>query len=182
MSDIKVTKTQIPGFYVIDLDLREDDRGYFKENYQKEKLEALGLPHFEICQNNVSYNKDVGATRGLHAEPWEKYVSITTGKAFCAWADLRKGPTFGQTFTLTLTPDKAVLVPRGVANGYQSLEKDTVYIYLVNDFWSPDKKYQAVNLFDPALNISWPIPRERSILSDKDKANPMLSEINPMEF
>lgn len=182
MSNLKVTKTQISGFFLIDLDLIEDDRGYFKENYQREKLEALGLPHFEICQNNVSFNKDIGATRGLHAEPWEKYVSLTTGRAFCAWVDLRKGPGFGRTFTFTLTPDKAVFVPRGVANGYQALEKDTVYNYLVNDFWSPDKKYQAINLFDPDLDIKWPIIKDKSLLSDKDLINPMLSEITPMEF
>ena len=59
-SELKVNETAIPGLYVIDLDLRPDPRGYFKENYQQDKLETLGLPHFEIKQNNISFNKDKG--------------------------------------------------------------------------------------------------------------------------
>lgn len=181
-TELKVKKTSIPGFYEIDLIVNGDSRGSFKENYQKEKLEALGLPSFEIKQNNISFNKDVGVTRGLHAEPWEKYISLANGKVFGAWVDLRDGPTFGTTLTMVLTPEKAVFVPRGVANGFQTLEENTAYTYLVNDFWSPDKKYQSVNLFDPALKISWPIPKEQATVSDKDLVNPMLSEIKGMVF
>ena len=181
-SELKVNETAIPGLYIIDLDLRPDPRGYFKENYQQEKLEALGLPHFEIKQNNISFNKDKGVTRGLHAEPWEKYVSVAIGQIFGAWVHLRKGPTFGQILIVTITPEKAVFIPRGVANGYQTLEEDTVYTYLVNDFWSANKKYQSVNAFDPALGIDWPIPKEKAIFSEKDSMNPMMSQINEMEF
>lgn len=184
MSDAKslaVRETVIPGFYEIDLAVHGDSRGWFKENYQREKLEALGLPHFEIVQNNFSYNQEIGVTRGLHAEPWEKFISIGYGRVFGAWVDLRKGPSFGTTLTLELTPDKAVFVPRGVANGYQSLEENTVYAYLVNDHWSPESKYTFVNLFDPALGIEWPIAREQAIASDKDVQHPLLADVIPME-
>ena len=84
MADLAVRETNIPGFYVIDLPVHGDSRGWFKENYQKAKMEALGLPAFEVVQNNFSYNQEVGVTRGLHAEPWEKYISLATGKAFGA--------------------------------------------------------------------------------------------------
>src|SRR4051794_30814722 len=115
MSDqLAVHETPIPGLFVIDLVLHGDNRGWFKENYQKAKMEALGLPSFDIVQNNYSYNEEVGVTRGLHAEPWEKFISVANGKVFGAWSDLRKGPTFGQTFTCEITPDKAIFVPRGI--------------------------------------------------------------------
>lgn len=179
---LAVHTTNIPGFFIVDLVLHGDKRGWFKENYQKEKLEALGLPTFDIVQNNFSYNEDVGVTRGLHAEPWEKYISVANGKVFGAWVDLRQGASFGQTLRLEITPDIAVFVPRGVANGYQTLEPHVTYTYLVNDHWSPDAKYSFVNLFDPEINIDWPIPKEKAIVSDRDKQHPLLKEINSMEL
>lgn len=179
---LAVTETDIPGFYVIDLVLHGDSRGWFKENYQKEKLEALGLPAFDIVQNNFSYNAEKGVTRGLHAEPWEKFISVANGKVFGAWVDLRKGDSFGTVFTMEITPDKAVFVPRGVANSYQTLEDNVTYTYLVNAHWSPDAKYAALNLFDPAVGIAWPISEADSIVSEKDLNNPLLTDVQPMEF
>lgn len=181
MSDLKVTEADIPGFFVVDLVLHGDNRGWFKENYQKEKMEALGLPAFDVVQNNFSYNQERGVTRGLHAEPWEKFISVANGKVFGAWVDLRKGPTFGKTFSMEITPDKAVFVPRGVANGYQTLEENITYTYLVNAHWSPEAQYTFVNLFDPAVNIEWPIPKEQAIISDKDAQHPLLKDVTPME-
>ena len=180
--ELAVRETVIPGFYEIDLAVHGDNRGWFKENYQKAKLEALGLPTFDIVQNNFSFNAEKGVTRGLHAEPWEKFVSVANGRVFGAWVDLRLGPSFGQTLTLEITPDKAVYVPRGVANGYQTLEENVTYTYLVNDHWSPDSQYTFVNLFDPVLGIKWPIPQEQAIISDKDTGHPLLANVTPMEF
>lgn len=180
--DLAVRPTPIPGFFEIDLTVHGDNRGWFKENYQKEKMEALGLPQFEVVQNNFSYNEEVGATRGLHAEPWEKFISVANGKVFGAWVDLRAGESFGQVYTTEITPDKAVFVPRGVANGYQTLEPNVTYTYLVNAHWSPETQYTFVNLFDPALGINWPIPQEQAVFSDKDSAHPLLKDVKAMEF
>lgn len=183
MSDIlSVKETIIPGLFEIDLVLHKDERGWFKENYQKEKLEALGLPEFNIVQNNFSFNYEKGVIRGLHAEPWEKYISVSGGSVFCAWVDIRKGSSFGRVLTMELTPEKAFFVPRGVANGYQTLEQNITYTYLVNDHWSKDAQYGAVNLFDPNLKIEWPIAKEESIISVKDQNNPLIKNIKPMEF
>lgn len=179
--DLAVRETNIPGFYVVDLTVHGDNRGWFKENYQRAKMEALGLPHFEIVQNNISFNAEKGTTRGLHAEPWEKFISVAHGRVFGAWVDLRKGDSFGQTLSLEITPEVAVFVPRGVANGYQALENNTVYTYLVNDHWSPETKYTFVNLFDPEAAINWPIPREQAVISDKDATHPLLKDVIPME-
>jgi dTDP-4-dehydrorhamnose 3,5-epimerase len=182
MDELRVQEAPIKGFYVVDLVLHGDQRGWFKENYQKAKLEALGLPKFEVIQNNFSFNAERGVTRGLHAEPWEKFISLANGKVFGAWVDLRAGEGFGKVFTMELTPGKAVFVPRGVANGYQTLEQNITYTYLVNAHWSPEAKYAAVNLFDPALAIDWPISKDQAIVSEKDTANPLLSSVKPMEF
>jgi dTDP-4-dehydrorhamnose 3,5-epimerase len=179
---LSVKETLIPGLFEIDLVVHKDERGWFKENYQKEKLEALGLPEFNIVQNNFSFNHDKGAIRGLHAEPWEKYISVANGKVFCAWVDIRKGSSFGQVLTKELTPEKAFFVPRGVANGYQTLEENVNYTYLVNDHWSETAQYGSANLFDPELNIQWPISEKDSIVSDKDRKNPILKDVPPMEF
>lgn len=179
-SELAVRDTTIPGFYIVDLVVNGDNRGWFKENYQKQKLEALGLPEFEVVQNNFSYNQEIGVTRGLHAEPWEKFISVANGRVFGAWVDLRKGETFGQTLTLEINPGIAVFVPRGVANGYQTLATDVTYTYLVNDHWSPDAEYTFVNLFDPELGIQWPIGKEQAITSEKDAAHPLLKDVEPI--
>jgi dTDP-4-dehydrorhamnose 3,5-epimerase len=180
--ELKVTETPIPGLFEVDLVVLGDNRGWFKENYQAAKMEALGLPHFEVVQNNFSFNVEKGVTRGLHAEPWEKFISTANGRVFCAWIDLRKGPGFGKTHTMELNPGRAVFVPRGVANGYQTLEENVVYTYLVNAHWSPETKYTMVNAFDAAVDIDWPIPKDQAVVSDKDTTHPSLSEITPLEI
>lgn len=181
-NELKVTESPIPGLFEVELDVRGDNRGWFKENYQKAKMEALGLPAFDVVQNNFSFNVEKGVTRGLHAEPWEKFISLANGRVFCAWVDLRKGDSFGTTFACELNPGRAVFVPRGVANGYQTLEENVVYTYLVDAHWSPDTKYTMVNAFDPAVGIVWPIPKEQAIVSDKDAAHPPLANITPVEL
>jgi dTDP-4-dehydrorhamnose 3,5-epimerase len=179
---LAVRETEIPGMYVIDLVVHGDERGWFKENYQREKMEALGLPHFEVVQNNISYNAEKGVTRGLHAEPWEKFIAVANGRIFGAWVDLRAGESFGKIVTLELTPEQAVFLPRGIANGYQTLEANVAYTYLVSAHWSPDVQYVGINLLDPALNINWPISGDSAIISEKDTHNPLLADIKPMEF
>ena len=180
-NELTVEHTPIPGFYVVKLPVHGDNRGWFKENYQKEKMEALGLPAFDVVQNNFSFNDKRGATRGLHAEPWEKFISVANGSVFGAWVDVRKGDSFGQTFSIEINPGVAVFVPRGVANGYQTLEDNVTYTYLVNAHWSPDASYTFVNLFDPAVGIDWPISKNEAVISDKDAGHPFLKDVTPME-
>ena len=111
-NELTVTESPIPGLFVIKLPVHGDNRGWFKENYQKEKMEALGLPSFDIVQNNISFNDKAGATRGLHAEPWNKFISTANGRVFGAWCDLRKGDSFGRVFTHEINPGTAIFVPK----------------------------------------------------------------------
>jgi dTDP-4-dehydrorhamnose 3,5-epimerase len=182
-NDLHVSRTDIPGLLVIALPIHGDSRGWFKENYQKEKLEKLGFPaNFNIIQNNVSFNAERGVTRGIHAEPWEKYISIASGSAFAAIVDLRKGDTYGKVLSFELNPGISLFVPRGCGNSFQTLEDGTVYSYLVNEHWSPDAKYVSVNVADPDLKIQWPLPLELAEVSPKDKTNPFFKDIQPMEI
>ena len=180
--ELKVERTNIPGLIVFDLPVHGDNRGWFKENWQRAKLTALGLPDFGPVQNNISFNAKKGVTRGIHAEPWDKYISIATGAVFGAWVDLRPGESFGQVYTTRLDPSKAIYVPRGVGNSFQALEDGTAYTYLVNAHWSLEQKktYTFVNLADPELDIQWPIPLEESERSEADLHHPMLRDARPM--
>ncbi|WP_375432831.1 sugar nucleotide-binding protein [uncultured Friedmanniella sp.] len=179
---LSVTPTAIDGLLVVALDVRADNRGWFKENWQRRKMVDLGVPDFGPVQNNVSFNTAAGATRGIHAEPWDKFVSLARGRIFGAWVDLRPGPGFGTCVTLELGPETAVFVPRGVGNAFQTLEDETAYSYLVNDHWSLAAKdsYTFVNLADETLAIAWPIPLAQAELSDADRAHPRLADVVPM--
>lgn len=177
---LRANVTPIPGLLLWDLPVHGDNRGWFKENWQRENMLAAGLPDFGPVQNNVSFNDAAGTTRGIHAEPWDKFISVATGRIFGAWVDLRAGHTFGTVFTAELDPSLAIFVPRGVGNAFQTLEPNTGYIYLVNDHWTPDAQYTSVNLADEALAIDWPIPLDRAELSAKDRGNPRLADVAPV--
>ena len=174
--------TNIPGMLVFDLPVHGDSRGWFKENWQRAKQVALGLPDLGPVQNNISFNAQRGVTRGVHAEPWDKYVSVACGSVFGAWVDLRPGKSFGEVFTCAIDPGKAVYVPRGVGNSFQALEDGTAYTYLVNAHWSAELKgtYTFVNLADPELGIEWPIPLAEATVSEADLNHPYLADALPM--
>ena len=180
---LKAAETGIPGLKVVDLAVHGDSRGWFKENWQREKMVALGIPDRRWVQNNISFNERRGATRGIHAEPWDKLISVAAGSVFGAWVDLRAGSdTYGKVYTCVLDPSKAIYVPRGVGNSYQALEDGTAYTYLVDAHWSLELKptYTFVNLADPDLAIEWPIPLGECELSEADKSHPLLRDVEPM--
>ncbi len=181
--ELKVEETGIEGLKVLDLAVHGDSRGWFKENFQRAKMVELGIPDLKVVQNNVSFNAERGVTRGVHAEPWNKFVSVAAGSVFGAWVDLREGSaTYGKVYTCTLDASKAIYVPRGVGNSFQALEDGTAYTYLVDAHWSAElkKTYTFVNLADPELSIEWPIPLDRAIVSEADKNHPLLKDVVPM--
>ena len=181
--DLSVAETGIGGLKVVDLAVHGDSRGWFKENWQRAKMCALGIPDLRVVQNNISYNDSRGVTRGIHAEPWDKFISVARGSVFGAWVDLREGSeTYGKVYTCTLDPSRAIYVPRGVGNSFQALEDGTAYTYLVDAHWSLELKrtYTFVNLADPELNIQWPIPLDRATVSEADLGHPYLKDVIPM--
>jgi dTDP-4-dehydrorhamnose 3,5-epimerase/reductase len=177
---IAAEPTAIPGMFVVDAPVHTDDRGSFTEAFRRERLVEAGLPDLEIVQQNVATNTAAGVTRGVHAEPWDKYVTVINGRAFQAVVDLRDGSTFGRVATVELVPGRAVLIPRGCGNAYQALDPGTAYSYLVTGYWSVTSAYVAVDPFDADLAIPWPISAERATLSAKDRANPPLREVTPL--
>ena len=183
---LEAFKTPIDGLVVFKLDVHEDERGFFKENFnQRDVYRAVEkilqypdderylniIANFNPVQNNVSYNH-AGVVRGLHAEPWNKYISVASGSVHGAWIDLRP-EGFAKVYEIDITPDIAVFVPKGVANGFQAYE-DTTYTYLVDDYWSIENKklYKFLNLTE----IDWPRAIDWSLVSDDDKHHPTLLE------
>jgi len=173
----KVTDTGIAGLKLVELVVHEDARGSFREAYHQDKLEALGLPHLGPVQWNVAENQRRGILRGIHAEPWDKYIHILQGEVFSAIADLRKGsPTFGRAETFRLDRTRALFLPKGLGNSYQVLSEGAVYGYLVNHHWQAGAGYLGIRWDDPALAIAWPLPVTPECLSEKDRNLPSLEE------
>jgi len=178
MPELTVRASPLAGLYEIDLVVNRDPRGSFREVFQAAKLEALGLPPLGPVQWNISENHERGTLRGIHAEPWDKYVHMVTGTAFAAIVDVRpESATFGVVCTFNLTQDNALFLSGGLGNSYQVTSEGAVYGYLVNEHWSPDARYTLVSYQDPDLAIDWPL--EPTNVSDKDQAHPPLSELFP---
>lgn len=169
-----VHPTSIEGLFHVSLEVHQDQRGWFKESYQRQKLLAQGLPDLHVVQHNVAYNEQAGVTRGIHAEPWNKFASPAAGRLFAAVVDLRDGDGFGRVETFELGVGDALYIPSGCGNSYCTLDPHTVYSYLVDAHWSTDATYTHVNLFDATLAIEWPVPREQMTVSEKDLAHPGL--------
>lgn len=172
----------IPGMIEFDIPVHGDNRGWFKENFQKEKMVPLGFPESFFAegklQNNVSFSRQ-GVLRGLHAEPWDKYISVAdNGKVLGAWVDLRAGESFGHVYQTVIDASKGIFVPRGVANGFQVLSETVSYSYLVNDYWALElkPKYAFVNYADPALGIEWADVANAEV-SEADKNHPLLKDV-----
>lgn len=181
MPELAVREAEIHGLYEIDLVVARDDRGSFREVFQAEKLEALGLPSLGPVQWNISENNRRGTLRGIHAEPWDKYVHMISGEAFAAIVDVRpESSTFGRVCTFTLGQGNALFLSRGLGNSYQVTTEGGVYGYLVNQHWSEDAKYTLVSFSDPDLAIEWPL--EPTDVSDKDLGHPPLRELFPGAF
>lgn len=183
---LKVTKIDaIPGMLQFDIPVHGDNRGWFKENFQKEKMVPLGFPESFFSggklQNNVSFSRK-NVLRGLHAEPWDKYISVADGgKVLGTWVDLREGDTFGNVYQAEIDASVGIFVPRGVANGFQVLSDFVSYSYLVNDYWTLESKpkYAFVNYADPALNVKWH-DLDNAEVSDADKNHPLLKDVKPL--
>ncbi|MDR0847131.1 MAG: dTDP-4-dehydrorhamnose 3,5-epimerase family protein [Lactobacillales bacterium] len=177
----------IPGMLEFDIPVHGDNRGWFKENFQKEKMVPLGFPLEFFAegklQNNVSFSRK-NVLRGLHAEPWDKYISVADGgRVLGTWVDLREGESFGNTYQKVIDASVGMYVPRGVANGFQVLSDEVSYSYLVNDYWALElkPKYAFVNYADPALGIEWS-DVENAEVSEADENHPLLKDVTPLNL
>jgi dTDP-4-dehydrorhamnose 3,5-epimerase len=171
------TETSLPGAFMIEIEPREDERGFFARTFCQHEFAAYGLKT-EFVQCNVSFNKKRGTLRGLHyqAKPHEeaKLVMCPRGAIYDIIIDLRSdSPNFGQWLGVELTSldHRMLYVPEGFAHGFQTLEDNTEVFYQISEFYYPEYA-REVRWDDPFFGISWP-PAERRIISPKDLNCPL---------
>ncbi len=170
----------IEGLQVVTMKQVSDARGTIRELFRRSAFEAAGVDLSSFDQINMTESRQ-GAIRGLHAEDMTKLVAVAAGSAYGVYLDLRpSSPTFGAVDTVELSPGTQVLVPRGVANGFQALADPTQYVYCFDSEWRPGMTGQACNPLDPDLAIAWPLPidvDDEGQVSVKDRTAPTFSEI-----
>jgi dTDP-4-dehydrorhamnose 3,5-epimerase len=175
-----ITKTHIPDVAIIDLELREDDRGFFARTFDVAEFEAAGLnPAVEQC--NASFNHKAGTLRGMHYQlayaPEVKLVRCIRGAIVDKIVDMRTdSPTYLQHVSVELTAEnrRALYVPAMFAHGYQTLVDGTEVIYQVTGKYTPDaERGQRYN--DPALKLEWPL--EVTTISAKDAGWALLEDV-----
>jgi dTDP-4-dehydrorhamnose 3,5-epimerase len=148
----------IDGLRIVSMKQVTDDRGTIRELFRRSAFVGAGIDITTFDQVNVTGSRR-GVIRGLHAEAMTKLVTVTVGSAFGAYLDLRPAsPTFGAVETVELSPGTQVLVPSGVANGFQALADQTQYVYCFDREWSAGMAGHACNPLDPELAIEWPLP------------------------
>jgi len=172
-------ETILKGAYLIDLEKKEDDRGFFARFYCINEYEKLGLDR-NIVQINNSLSITKGTLRGMHYQLYPKsetkIIRCIKGALYDNILDLRPdSPTFGKSFGAELTAEnrRMMYVPKGFAHGFLTLEENTEVLYLVTEFYAPEYE-RGIRWNDPAFKIEWPF--EPVVISDKDKN---LMDFNP---
>jgi dTDP-4-dehydrorhamnose 3,5-epimerase len=178
--DFAVRDGAIAGLVVVTMKQVSDDRGTVRELFRRSAFESAGVQFGAFQQINVTESHR-GAVRGLHAEDMVKLLAVATGQAFGVYVDGRPGSrSFGVVDTVALVPGVQVLVPAGVANGFQALAEPCQYVYCFDREWQPGMGGWACNPLDPDLAIGWPLPVDPtnpSQLSAKDAAAPAFKEV-----
>lgn len=172
----------LDGVYEITPTKFGDERGFFSETWNAEKLARAGIV-VDFVQDNHSFSRPRGVLRGLHFQmpPFaqDKLVRVLRGSVFDVAVDIRKGsPTFGKWVGVTLS-DKAwnqILVPKGFAHGFVTLEPDTEVVYKVSAPYSQPHD-RSIRFDDPDIAIDWPVPVAELTLSGKDAAAPNLNAL-----
>ena len=176
------TETNLPGAFIVDLEPRGDDRGFFARSFCQREFEAHGLKTV-IAQTNVSFNYRTGTVRGLHFQfppaAETKFIRCTRGAIVDVIVDLRpESPTYLQHVAVELTADnrRGLYVPERFAHGYQVLADNTETTYQVGEFYTPAAE-SGLRYDDPQLGIAWPLPV--TDMSPKDQVWPLLSTAEP---
>lgn len=177
---MKIKETGLQDCFLIDLQSFGDDRGFFMESFNQQRLNnELGL-NFEVKQVNfASSSKNV--LRGLHYQDkphaQSKLVGVTQGAVMDLVVDIRKdSPTYLQHYKVILDrPTLQLLVPKGFAHGYLSLEDNTLFYYFVDEFYSPNHE-KGLLYNDPQLELDWDLNID-PIVSEKDLMQPTLENV-----
>jgi dTDP-4-dehydrorhamnose 3,5-epimerase len=173
------TETKLKDAYIIDLDRKEDERGFFARAFCQNEFAAHGLKPI-IAQANIALNNKRGTLRGMHFQyppaAESKLVRCTRGAILDVIVDLRpESPTYLNHIAVELSEDnyRALYVPERFAHGYQVLRDKTETSYQVGEFYTPGSE-GGLMYSDPRLGLRWPLPV--STISEKDKSWQLLSE------
>jgi dTDP-4-dehydrorhamnose 3,5-epimerase len=176
---MKVTEGRLPGVKLIEPVVREDERGFFMESYNRVQMALIGAD-MEFVQDNHSMSAVTGVVRGLHYQlnphAQTKLVRVAAGSIFDVVVDIRRdSPTFAQWegFELSAANKRQLLVPRGFAHGFCTLEPRTEVLYKVDETYSAEHD-RGIAWNDPDLAIAWPV--RDPVLSVKDSRLPFLAE------
>ena len=169
------TETRLSGAFILDLEPREDSRGFFARTFCRNEFEAHGLKA-DVAQCNVSYNHHARTLRGMHYQlppvAETKLVRCTRGAIYDVIVDLRpESRTYLQHLGVELSAEnrRQLYVPEMFAHGYLTLEPGSEVSYQVGEFYTPGAE-RGIRWDDPALGISWPQPVE--VISEKDASWP----------
>jgi dTDP-4-dehydrorhamnose 3,5-epimerase len=171
-------ETKLKGAYIIEIEKKEDERGFFARIWDKDELKSHGL-NDNLLQSSISFSKIKGTLRGLHYQknPYgeDKLVRVSRGSAYYAIVDLRKNsPTFKENFGVILADRNYLMlyIPKGFATGFMTLEDDTEAIYQMSQRYNAKAAF-GVRWDDSTISIKWPL--KPSIISEKDKNLPYFS-------
>lgn len=166
------TATEMEGVFLVDLDRLGDDRGFFARSWCQREFAERGLVA-DLVQANIAFTRRQGTLRGLHYQtaPHEeaKLVRCTRGAAYVVALDLRSSsPSWARSYGTELTAEnrRALYVPPGCAQGYQTLVDDTETFYQMSSFYSPEAA-TGVRYNDPQFQIDWPLPV--AVISERDR-------------
>jgi dTDP-4-dehydrorhamnose 3,5-epimerase len=170
---MKFEETALPGAYLVLLEPKEDERGFFARSWCQKEFEERGLSG-RLVQCNISFNRKMGTLRGMHyqvsPEEEAKLVRCTMGAIHDVIIDLRKSsPTFRKHYGVMLTPENRLMlyVPEGFAHGFLTLEDRTEVFYQMSQFHAPDSA-RGIRWDDPAFSIRW--PGEVRVISERDRS------------
>jgi len=180
---MEIIETAIADVKVLKPKVFEDARGYFVESYSEQRYREAGV-NCHFVQDNESMSMR-GVLRGLHYQaaphPQAKLIRVVRGAVLDVAVDIRKGsPTFGKYVAVELSErnKQQMFIPHGFAHGFLVLEDNTVFSYKCDAYYSPACE-RGLRWDDPTIAISWPKLDVPFILSEKDKKQPFLSEIEP---
>lgn len=170
----------IDGLAIVTMKQVTDERGTVRELFRRSAFADAGMPFASIDQINLTLTV-VGAVRGMHAEQMTKLVTVAHGRAHGVYVDVRRdSPTFGLVDDVELEPGTQVLVPSGVANGFQALAPETQYAYCFDHEWAPGMPGSAFTPLDPLVVDRWPLPidpDDPAQISVKDRSAPAFAQL-----
>lgn len=178
--------TVIPEVVIIEPKVFADERGYFMESFRKDLFEE-NVRKINFVQDNESKSTR-GVLRGLHYQlpPFaqSKLVRVIKGKVLDVAVDIRKGsPTFGKYVAVELSEEnkRELFIPRGFAHGFLVLSDEAIFTYKVDNYYAPEYD-RSIRFDDPTIGIEWNFPKDKIIISQKDKNAPYVKDAELFEY